>query len=72
MTPDPMKIHDISLTTSPRTLTWDGTEQGFSMHWAAQIGQPGEVCNLSVLHGRDAHGDTSGCPAALCRRRQLG
>ena len=44
-----MKIHDISLTTSPQTVTWDGTEQGFSMHWAAQIGQPGEVCNLSVF-----------------------
>ncbi len=44
-----MKIHDISLTTSPKTVTWENTEQGFSMHWAAQIGQPGEVCNLSVL-----------------------
>ena len=44
-----MKIHDISLTTSPQTLTWEGTEQGFSMHWAAQIGEPGAVCNLSVF-----------------------
>ena len=44
-----MKIHDISLTTSAKTLTWEGTEQGFSMEWAAQIGQPDEVCNLSVF-----------------------
>lgn len=44
-----MKIHDISLTTSAKTLTWEGTEQGFSMHWAARIGGPNEVCNLSVL-----------------------
>ncbi len=44
-----MKIHDISLTTSPKTVTWEGTEQGFSMRWAAQIGEPDAVCNLSVF-----------------------
>jgi len=44
-----MKIHDITLTTSPRTLTWEGTEQGFSMQWAERLGESGEVCNLSVF-----------------------
>jgi arylformamidase len=44
-----MKIHDISRTTSPQTLTWEGTEQGFSMHWAEQIGVKGAVCNVSVF-----------------------
>lgn len=44
-----MKIHDITLTTSPRTLTWEGTEQGFSMQWATRLGEPGEVCNLSAF-----------------------
>jgi len=44
-----LKIHDISLTVSEKTVTWDGTEQGFSKRWTARIGQAGEVCNLSVL-----------------------
>lgn len=44
-----MKIHDISLTTSPRTLTWEGTEQGLSVQWVARLGEPGAVCNLSVF-----------------------
>ncbi len=44
-----MKIHDITLTTSPRTLTWEGTEQGFSVHWTETLGVAGAVCNLSVL-----------------------
>lgn len=44
-----MKIHDITLTTSPRTLTWEGTEQGFSMQWAERLGEQGGGCNLSVL-----------------------
>ncbi len=44
-----MKIHDISLTTSPRTLTWEGTDQGFSVQWAAHLGEPGAACNLSVF-----------------------
>ena len=44
-----MKIHDISLTVSENTVTWDNTEQGFSKRWAAQIGKPGEDYNLSVL-----------------------
>ncbi len=30
-------------------MTWENTEQGFSKRWAAQLGQPGAVCNLSVL-----------------------
>ncbi|MGI4789986.1 MAG: cyclase family protein [Janthinobacterium lividum] len=44
-----MIIHDISLTISPKTVTWEGTEQGFSAHWAAKIGRKGAECNLSVL-----------------------
>lgn len=32
-----MKIHDISLTTTPETVTWDGTERGFSREWLAEI-----------------------------------
>jgi arylformamidase len=44
-----MIIHDISLTVSPKTVTWDGTEQGFSAHWAAKIGQHNAECNVSVL-----------------------
>ena len=44
-----MKIHDITLTTSTRTLTWEGTEQGFSVQWAETLGHSGAVCNLSVL-----------------------
>ncbi len=46
-----MIIHDISLTTSPQTLTWEGTEQGYSLQWMAQIGEgPGSSpCNLSVM-----------------------
>ncbi len=44
-----MKIHDISLTTSPRTLTWEGTEQGFSMQWAARLGHGGSACNVSMF-----------------------
>jgi len=44
-----MKIHDISLTTSPRTLTWEGTEQGFSVQWAARLGERGADCNVSVF-----------------------
>ena len=44
-----MKIYDISLTTSPRTLTWEGTEPGFSVQWAARLGERGSACNLSVF-----------------------
>ena len=44
-----MKIHDISLTTSPRTLTWEGKEAGFSLRWAERLGRRGAVCNVSVL-----------------------
>ncbi len=43
-----MIIHDISLTTTPKTVTWDGTEQGFSMRWAAQIGK-NSAAAVSVL-----------------------
>ena len=44
-----MIIHDISLTVSPKTVTWDGTEQGFSAQWAAKIGQNGAECNVSGI-----------------------
>jgi len=44
-----MKIYDISLTTSPRTLTWEGTDQGFSVQWAARLGEQGSACNVSVF-----------------------
>ncbi len=44
-----MKIHDITRTTSPETLTWEGTEQGFSMRWAERIGENDSPCNLSVF-----------------------
>ena len=44
-----MKIHDITLTTSPWTLTWEGTEQGFSVKWAETLGAAGAACNLSVF-----------------------
>lgn len=44
-----MKIHDISLTTSSRTLTWEGTETGFSIQWATRIGEAGAACNVSVF-----------------------
>jgi len=44
-----MKIYDITLTTSPQTLTWEGTEQGFSVKWAETLGAAGAVCNLSVF-----------------------
>lgn len=42
-----MIIHDISLTVTPKTVTWDGTEQGFSMRWAARIAKGG--VNVSAL-----------------------
>ena len=44
-----MKIHDITLTTSPWTLTWEGTEQGLSVKWAETMGTVGAACNLSVF-----------------------
>lgn len=44
-----MKIHDISMTTTPETVTWDGTETGFSFRWTTQMSDPGAVCNVSVL-----------------------
>ncbi len=44
-----MTIHDISLTTTPETVTWEGTETGFSFRWAARLGARDAVCNLSVL-----------------------
>ena len=44
-----MKIYDITLTTSPQTLTWEGTEQGLSVKWAETMGTVGAACNLSVF-----------------------
>ncbi len=43
-----MTIHDISITTTPQTVTWDGTEQGFSFQWAQSIG-PNTPCCVSVI-----------------------
>ncbi len=43
-----MKIHDISITTSPQTVTWDGTETGFSVDWT-QTTAAGAACSLSVI-----------------------
>ena len=44
-----MKIYDITLTTSPQTLTWEGMEQGLSVKWAETMGTVGAACNLSVF-----------------------
>ncbi len=44
-----MIIHDISLRVTPQTVTWDGTEQGFSAQWTEKIGVKGASSNLSVL-----------------------
>jgi len=44
-----VKIHDISLTVTEKTVTWENTEQGFSKRWAAKLGTPGNDFNLSVL-----------------------
>lgn len=41
-----MIIHDISVTTSPQTVTWDGTERGYAQEWSARIG-PNSACNVS-------------------------
>lgn len=43
-----MIIHDISLTTTARTVTWDGTEQGHSCTYPHRMAD-GEECNVSVL-----------------------
>jgi arylformamidase len=42
-----MVIHDISLAVSPKTITWDGVELGFSPLWTCRIG-PGSDCNVSM------------------------
>ena len=44
-----MIIHDISLTVTPQTVTWDGKEQGFSVRWTDRIGVKGANSSLSVL-----------------------
>lgn len=43
-----LKIHDISLTTTPETVTWDGIERGFSREWLAEIG-PQSVAAVSLV-----------------------
>lgn len=43
-----MIVHDISVTTSPRTVTWEGTERGYSLAWDQRIG-PDSACNVSVI-----------------------
>jgi len=60
-----MNIHDISLTVSEKTITWENTEQGFSKVWTSELGNPGESCNVSVL----THWNPPRCPAALYPRR---
>ena len=32
-----MKIHDISITTTPETVTWDDSEQGYSAEWKSHV-----------------------------------
>ena len=44
-----MIIHDISLTVTPQTVTWDGKEQGFSAQWTSQVGVKGASSSQSVL-----------------------
>lgn len=44
-----MIIHDISLTVTPQTVTWDGKEQGFSARWTDQVGVKGASSSQSVL-----------------------
>lgn len=43
-----MIIHDISVTTSPRSVTWEGKERGYSLAWDVQIG-PDSACNVSTI-----------------------
>jgi len=45
-----MKIYDISVTTSPQTVTWDNEEKPLSLEWMATTEQ-GDVCNGSILSG---------------------
>lgn len=42
-----MKIYDISVTTTPETITWEGTEKGQSVEWLAMVG-PDSVASLST------------------------
>lgn len=44
-----MIIHDISLPVTPQTVTWDGTEQGFSAQWTSRVGIKGASSSQSVL-----------------------
>lgn len=44
-----MKIHDISLMTSPDSVTWDGSEQGYSARRTARLGESGSEYNVSSL-----------------------
>ena len=32
-----MKIYDISITTTPETVTWDDSERGFSAEWRSHV-----------------------------------
>jgi arylformamidase len=43
-----MTIHDISLTVTPRIVTWDGVEPGCSLDWSARIG-PDCDANVSLI-----------------------
>jgi arylformamidase len=43
-----MKIHDISVLLSPKTVTWEGTERGYSIEFTQKMSE-GAVCNLSVI-----------------------
>jgi arylformamidase len=45
-----MTIYDISLTVTPGMVTWENTERGLSLEWAAQIGAD-SACNVSVISG---------------------
>ena len=53
-----MIIHDISLTVTPQTVTWDGTEQGFSAQWTSRVGIKGASSSQSVLTDGGAYAGT--------------
>ncbi|MGO8673155.1 MAG: cyclase family protein [Capsulimonadaceae bacterium] len=42
-----MKIHDISITTTSETVTWEGEEKGHTIEWLAEVGAD-SVASLSV------------------------
>jgi arylformamidase len=43
-----MIIHDISLTVTPETVTWENSERAYSLEWVSTIG-PDSVANVSII-----------------------